>query len=141
MKYLIFIVVILALTQISCSSKPDPNLELSNPEAFSFDLGDSWEVNASVTTKGFAQKENGDAYSINLSYTVDLITPNSDSILAVFSDEVKETDSEEFMDFILEAQVEIESTFGEGNYKLIFNVKDEFTSQIKMISVDFKLTK
>ena len=139
MKYLIFILVFAFL--VSCSSKPEPNLELSNPEAFSFDLGDSWEVNASVSAKGFAQKEVADNFNVNLSYTVDLVTPNSDSLISVYSDEVKETDAEEFMDFILEAQVEIESSFGQGNYKLIFHVKDEFTSQLKSIIVDFKLTK
>ena len=139
MKYLILIVVFACL--ISCSSKPEPNLELSNPEAFSFDLGDNWEVNASVSAKGFSQKEENDNFNLNLSYSVDLVTPNSDTMASVYNEVVNETDIEEFMDFILEAQIEIESTFGQGEYILIFNVKDELSGQKKSMDVDFNLSK
>ncbi len=70
---------------------------------------------------------------MNLSYSVDLVTPNSDTLVSVYNEIVNETDTEEFMDFILEAQIEIESTFGQGDYKLIFNVKDELSGQKKSI--------
>lgn len=138
-KYLT--IIILAVFVWACSSKPEPNLELSNPEAFSFDLGDNWEVNASVTAKGFNQKEEGDNFNVNLSYSVDLVTPNSDTMASVYNEIVNETDTEEFMDFILEAQIEIESTFGQGEYILIFNVKDELSGQKKSMNVDFNLAK
>lgn len=138
-KYLT--IIILATIIWACSSKPEPNLELSNPEAFSFDLGDGWEVNASVSAKGFGQKEEGDNFSVSLSYSVDLITANSDTMVAVYNETVDETDTEEFMDFILEAQIEIESTFSSGDYKLIFNVKDNLSGQEKSLAVDFNLVK
>lgn len=125
----------------ACSSEPEPNLELSNPEAFSFDLGDNWEVNASVGARGFSQKEEDDNYTVNLSYSVDLVTPSSDTLASVYNEIVDETDTEKFMDFILEAQIEIESTFGQGDYTLIFNVKDELSGQKKSMTVDFKLSK
>lgn len=139
MKSIILVFIVVGL--VACSSKPEPNLELSNPEAFSFDLGDGWEINASVSAKGFAQKEEDDNFNVNLSYSVDLVTTNSDTMVAVFNETVNETDTEEFMDFILEAQIEIESTFGSGNYKLIFNVKDELSGQRKNLAVDFNLHK
>lgn len=123
----------------SCSG-PEPNLELTNPEAFSFDLGDSWEINSSVKAKGFAQKEMDDSYSINLFYSVDFLS-ESDTLLAIYNDSIKETANEEFLDYILEAQIEIDSTFGEGDYTLIYNVKDELSKQKKTISVDFNLSK
>ena len=139
MKNIILVFILIGL--VACSSKPEPNLELSNPEAFSFDLGDGWEVNASVSAKGFSQKEEDDNFSVNLSYSVDLITANSDTMVAVYNETVNETDTEEFMDFILEAQIEMESTFSSGNYKLIFNVKDELSGQEKSLVVDFNLVK
>jgi hypothetical protein len=138
MKYL-FIVLIIGMW--ACSGRPEPNLFLFNPEAFAFDLGDSWEVNSSVNVKGFAQIEKNDEYLINLSYTVDLVTPNQDSLFSIYNESLEEKDTEEFMDVILEAQIDIDSTFGAGNYQLIYNVTDEYSKQIKSIEVDFNLSK
>jgi hypothetical protein len=140
MKKIIFISILL-LSFWACSSRPEPNLQLSNPDAFAFDLGDSWEVNASVKATGFAQVEKDDDYLAKLSFSVDLITPNSDSLSAVFNEIVDEKDIEEFSDFILEAQIEVDNAFGLGDYKLVFNVKDEYSDQTKSISVDFNLSK
>jgi hypothetical protein len=139
MKKLISISILLVCF-IACS-ETEPNLELSNPEAFAFDLGDSWEVNASIKAMGFKQLEVDDAYSANLSYFVDIVTPDEDSLKNIFSNEASAKENEEIMDLILEAQIEIDSTFGEGNYKLIFNVTDDLSTQSKSISVAFNLTK
>jgi len=124
----------------SACSEPEPKLELKTPEAFSFDLGDSWEVNSSVKAIGFAQKEEEENYSIKLSYSVDIIS-ESDSLLAIYNDLIDESNNEEFLDYILEAQIEIDSTFGEGDHILIYHVKDELSNQEKSISVDFNLSK
>ncbi len=125
----------------ACSGKPEPNLELFNPDAFAFDIGDSWEVNASVYAKGFAQNEKNDKFEIKLSYSVDLVTAELDTMISIYSDNVNENSSEEFIDLPLEAQIEFDSSFTEGNYKLIFNVKDELSNQTKSIEVNFDLTK
>ena len=125
----------------ACGGRPDPNLQLANPEAFAFDLGESWEVNASVSALGFAQEENDDQYSIKLSYFVDMVTPAADTLREIYDDFLDADDEEEFMDVILEAQLEIDSSFGEGTYKLIFNVKDEYSQQTRSVSVDFNLGK
>jgi hypothetical protein len=134
------IIISLLLFVFSTCSGPEPNLQLSNPEAFSFDLGDSWEVIASVSAKGFAQEEKEDSFSIHLSYSVDLVTAEADSLISIYSDNVDSNDSEEFIDLPLEAQIEIDSSFAEGSYKLVFNVKDEISNQIKSIEVKFDLT-
>lgn len=138
-KYLISILILFGVW--ACSSKPKPNLQLSNPEAFAFDLGDSWEVNASVNAMGFQQNEAEDKFNIKLSYTVDMITVKSDTLLAIYNDIVDENFEEELLDFILEAQIEVDSSFGEGDYKLIFHVKDEFSSQTKSVEVVINLVK
>ena len=125
----------------ACSSKPVPNLELSNPEAFAFDLEDSWEVNGSVNATGFQQNEVNDNFKIKLSYSVDIITADSDTLFSIYDDIIDEGFDEELMDFILEAQIEIDFSFGEGDYKLVFHVKDEFSNQTKSIEVGINLTK
>ena len=132
-------IIILFLSLWACS-EPEPDLQLSNTEAFAFDLGDSWEVNASVKAIGFAEEEKDDKYVVKLSYIVDLVTPNSDSLVSIFSNTVNESNEEEILDLILEAQIELDSSFSPGNYFLIFNVTDEYSSQTKSIKVKFDLT-
>ena len=135
------ILLLLLLGLLACDGRPDPNLQLSNPEAFAFDLGDSWEVNASVNTMGFAQNEENDQYTIKLYYFVDLVTPSDDTLNQIFDDSLHASETEEFMDVILEAQLEIDAALGEGIYKLIFNVKDEYSQQRRSVGVDFNLSK
>ena len=123
----------------SCSGS-EPNLQLSNPEAFAFDLGDSWEVNASIKAIGFLVEEKEGNYFSKLSYSVDLIS-QYDSLVAIYNDRVDKNGTEEILDIMLEAQIEIDSSIEEGDYKLIFNVTDELSKQTKSLSVDINLSK
>lgn len=120
-------------------SEPEPNLQLSNPEAFAFDLGDSWEVNASIKAVGFLVEEE-ELYSAKLSFSVDLIS-NKDSLPSIFNDQIDESSGEEILDLMLDAQIEIDSTFAEGDYKLLFHVTDILSNQNDTISVAFNLSK
>lgn len=137
MKKLV-IISFLILSLFACS-EPEPNLELFNGEAFAYAIGDSWEINATVNAKGFLQKEFEDTYQLKLSYSVDLVTPESDSLISIYSDIIEEMSDEELIDIPLEAQIEIDSTFTEGKYSLVFNVKDEFSNQFKSVKINFNL--
>lgn len=139
MKKLI-IISFLILGLFGCS-EPEPNLQLFNAEAFAYDTGDSWEVNATVYAKGFLQKEIKDSYRLKLSYSVDLVTPESDSLTSIFNDIIEEINDEELIDIPLEAQIEIDSTFSVGIYSLFFYVKDEFSNQNKSVKVNFNIVK
>lgn len=140
-NYKPYLCIILLFGFWACSSKPEPNLKLSNPEAFAFAIEDIWEVNATVIAKDFTQKKTDDVFIAKLSYTVDIVTVESDTLKSIFDDWSEEENSEEFIDMALEAQLELDTTFGEGSYKLIFHVKDEFSNQTKSIEVKFDLTK
>ena len=139
LKYFNLFLIIISIW--ACSSKPEPNLELFNGEAFAYEIGDSWEVNATINAKGFLQKEVENIYHFNLSYSVDLITPEGDSLNSIFNDIVEEKNKEEIIDVPLEAQIEIDSTFSSGKYALVFNVRDEFAKQTKSVNVSFNLVK
>lgn len=132
---------VLILFVVACSGKPEPNLELFSPEAFAFDVGEYWEVNSTVYAKGFDYQERDDIFVAKLSYSVDLITAKSDTIFSIFDDWYEEESPEEFVDLSLDAQIEIDSSFTQGLYHLVFNVKDEFSNQKKSISVQFNLSK
>lgn len=124
-----------------CSSKPEPNLELFSPEAFAFDVGDYWEVNATINAKGFEQKEKKDFFEHNLFYSVDMITADTDTFEAIFEGDVVDSKKEEVIDVQLEAQIEVDSSFSEGKYILIFNVTDQLSKQKKSEKVELELTK
>ena len=134
-------IIILFGTLTSCNKKSEPKLELFNPEAFAFDIGDSWEVNATINAKGFFKKEENNEFRIKLSYAVDLITPQKDTLKKIFTDTLANNQKNDFIDIPVETQIELDSTFETGNYKLLFNVKDEYSKQEKKAEVSFILTK
>ncbi|MCP5062114.1 MAG: hypothetical protein GY936_06585 [Ignavibacteriae bacterium] len=131
---------ILLISFLSCNSKPVPNLQLFSPEAFAFDVGGSWEVNASVNAKGFEQNEYNENFDIKLFFTVDLITPEKDTLKNIFSDSLASNQKIEFIDVPIEAQIELDTTFSVGNYKLVFEVIDKYSKQEKTTEVSFNLT-
>jgi len=88
--YIIFFILI----TISCSKNEEVKFEAFSPEAFAYDIGDAWEVNATVNVKGFTKNEVGDDLSAALEYTVDLTGPDSLEMKNIFADS-KEITSEE----------------------------------------------
>ncbi|MEE9429967.1 MAG: hypothetical protein V3V16_02935 [Melioribacteraceae bacterium] len=135
----IIILTILLISLFACNSKPEPNLQLFSPEAFAFDVGGSWEVNASINAKGFEQKEENNNHLLSLSYTADLITSENDTLRSITESIIEEQQEMEFADIPIEAQVELDSTFSLGSYKLIFYVTDKLSKQEKTAEVNFNL--
>ena len=130
---------LLTIGILACSSKPEPNLELFSAEAFAFDVGDMWEVNATVNAKGFAQFDLENNPKVDLYYKVSLITPAADTIKALFDKNIKMIPKEEVAELPLEAQIELDSSFTAGAYTLLFDVSDEISQQNKIIEVKFNL--
>jgi hypothetical protein len=140
MKALTFSAICILLLFSSCS-KEEKKLEAFNAEAFAYDLGDSWEVDATVRVKGFEQKEDNNKYKATLGYDIDLIKPAGDTIKALISKTEDKVNDEEFMDVPLEAQFDLDSTYADGNYKLIFNIRDAETGKTASASASFDLKK
>jgi len=125
---------------ISCSKKEEVKLEAFSPEAFAYDLGDSWEVNATVNARGFEKTESGVKYFASLSFSVDLEKPDGSKVKEIFKDEKKVTD-EELNDIQLEVQFELDSAYSEGTYSLYFNIKDNNSNKTAEATVNFDLEK
>ncbi|PID59771.1 MAG: hypothetical protein CR986_04290 [Ignavibacteriae bacterium] len=139
MKFVNFLLLFTFLLVTSCSNKPEPNLELFSPEAFAFDVGDYWEVNAEVYAKGFDYKESGDTVISKLVYWIDLVSPKGDTLKSIFDDSIEEYSNKVIPEMSLEAQLEIDTSYVKGNYKFIFNVKDDISKQKKSITAKFEL--
>ncbi len=69
-------ILLLILLTISCSKKEEVKFEAFSPEAFAYDIGDSWEINATVNARGFVKKEVGEDLSASLGFSVDIIDPD-----------------------------------------------------------------
>ncbi|MCH7516873.1 MAG: hypothetical protein IIB08_07100, partial [Bacteroidetes bacterium] len=107
MKTLLSLFVLSLLLLISCS-KEETKLESFNPEAFAYDLGGDWEVNAMVNVRGFEQRESSTKlYEASISYSADIITPEGETVKNLYSDTVNISLDEEIMDIPLEVQFDL----------------------------------
>lgn len=137
MKYLLTSFFIYFIFFTGCSKKEDAKLEAYNAEAFAYDIGGSWEVNATTRVKGFSQKQQNGKFVAVLSYDIDLVTASGDTIKSLISQTEDKTKNEKMTDVDLETQFEIDSSYAEGTYKVIFNVKDANSQQTAQSSAEF----
>lgn len=135
----IIILLIMTLIFFSCGKEEPLKLETFSTEAFAYDIGDSWEVNATTRVKGFSQTGEENNYSATVACDIDLVTPGGDTLKAMISKVIDKTDDEKIADFPVEVQFELDSTYSAGEYMIIFNLKDAATSQSTTTSSTFSL--
>ena len=135
------IVLFLSFIVLSCGKKEEVRLDAFSPEAFAYDIGDSWEVNSTVRVKGFklTKETNSDLYKASISYTADLITPSDSTIKKVYEDTIHKSDSEKIVDIALETQFDLDSSYNAGNYKIMYHINDNNSGDTLLALVRFKL--
>jgi hypothetical protein len=134
----IIIVFFILIAVLSCRKKEEVKFEAFSPEAFAYDIGNSWEVNATVNVRGFAKVERDDETFVSLSYSVDLINPDGNITKNIFNDS-KDVNEQEISDVQLEAQFELDNKSVQGKYKLLFNIKDNNSGKSISSQVEFEL--
>lgn len=139
MKYFLSLFFIYILFLAGCGKDEKTQLEAYSAEAFAYDLGESWEVNSTTRVKGFFQKEENGTFTALLSYDIDLVTAAGDTIKSLISRTEYKMKNEKMTDVDLETQFELDSTYIEGNYKVIFNVKDINNQKTARSSAEFVL--
>lgn len=132
---------LIAVFFFSCNNDEPAKLETFSSEAFAFDLGDTWEVNAETRVKGFSLIEEDNKFKATVAYDLDLITPEGDTIKSLISKVEEKEDEERINEILLEAQFELDSTYTRGEYKIIFNIIDPGTELTTTTSVNFKLSR
>jgi major membrane immunogen (membrane-anchored lipoprotein) len=139
MKKLLFILSSLLLI-ISCAKKEE-NFEAFSSEAFAYQIGETWEVNATVRARGITpvKDEQTDEYLYNLTLIIDLIKLDGTVEKAKFSYAHSHKSSEKLKDIGLEAQFELDSTYNEGTYKLNFHITDEHSKKSASIQKELLL--
>jgi hypothetical protein len=139
MKKILFVGIVLLIT-FSCSKKEEVKFEAFSPEAFAYDIGDEWEINATVNVKGFVKIEVGEELSTSLDFSVDIIDPNSVETKDIFIDS-KEVTGKELIDVQLEAQFELDYNSPDGLYKIVFHITDKYSGDIVSAEAEFELKK
>jgi hypothetical protein len=141
MKYILISSLIFIFVLSSCSKKEETKLEAFSAEAFAYDIGDAFEVNASTRVKGFQQEEENKKFKASLAFDIDLVKPNGDTIKSMITRVEDKINAEKMSDVPLEIQFNLDSTYAIGKYKLIFEIKDVNSEQKTSSSADFDLSK
>jgi len=132
---------VISLLLITSCSKEETKLEAFNPEAFAYDLGNTWEVNAMINVKGFEQREgSGDTFEASISYSADIKIPDGKTVENLYSDIINISAQEEIIDIPLEVQFELDSTYYLGKHTIIFNITDNYSQNSITGSAEFDLT-
>ena len=141
MKYLLISSLIFLFVFSSCSKKEETKLEAFSPEAFAYDVGDQFEVNASTRVKGFKQNEENKKFKASLSYDIDIVKPDGDTIKSMITRVEDKINDEKMTDVPLEIQFNLDSTYDLGKYKLIFQIKDVNSEGKASSTANFELSK
>ena len=136
----IFLIIVITLNISGCSKKEE-KFELFSAESFACSMDDGWELNATVRAKGFEQKENGNKFSVKLSYYAILQTPLGKLVNKASSGIIDKTEIEKISEIAIESQIRLDSTYKTGNYKIIFYVKDGLTGKEISVESVFELSK
>jgi len=135
------LIIVITFFMLSCGKKEEVKFEAFSPEAFAYDIGDSWEVNSSVYVRGFEQNkdEASGTYSASIHYNVDMIKPDSEIVENIYEDNIEKNDSEKMIDVRLEAQFDLDSSYAPGKYQVIFNISDDYSGSAVSSTTDFEL--
>lgn len=138
MKKLLLMFALLTLL-ISCS-KEEKKLELKDINIFAFSLGEDWELNATAAINGFEQTEEGDEFKVKISYYVNLVTPAGDTLPEIDYGIIDIQNNEEILIAGVEVQVQLDSSFNTGNYKMLFYINDDLSGKTAQAEKFFELT-
>jgi len=129
---------ILILLVIACA-KQEEKFELFSAEAFTFSVEEGWELNASCRVKGFSQQQKENEFSAKLSYTIDIINPEGELLQNIDEGLIDQTSQEKLSDLRIETQLMLDSTYQTGEYKILFNVFDDYSDANSSIEKSFIL--
>jgi hypothetical protein len=139
MKSILYPLILFITVFVSCGLDEDQNLEAYNSEAFVFDIGEEYEVNASVRIRGFRLEEHGEEFSSSVFYELDLQRPDG-TIEEEFVSKIEEfIFSEKVKDAGIDFQFNLDKSYVPGRYNLIINLTDNYTENSTMAIAEFTL--
>ena len=134
------LIILIFLLFFACSEEEVLKLEVYSPEAFAFQLDESWELNASVQVKSFMQEELENSYTSKLSYYVNLTTPSGELLEEVDYGLVNKSNDEKMTDLQVDIQIVLDSSFKAGEYEIEIYVLDDLAGQKESAKTTFELS-
>lgn len=138
--FLSMIVFCASMSYFGCGKEEPVELSAQNMEVFAYDLTDAWEINASAIIKGVKHVEESGQFKYSLSFSADLVKPDSTKIENISTENLNGTSDEILLDIPIEVQFELSSAFPAGGYKLVLNVKDNGSGKNVIIEKEFELS-
>ena len=135
-----FLLVISLFVVLYSCTKEEKKLELKDINVFAFGLESGWELNATASINGFEQSEEEGKYKAKISYYANLVTPRGDTLPEIDYGVVDKEDEEEILIANVEIQVELDSSFTTGNYKLLFYINDDYSGKTAEAEKSFDIT-
>lgn len=123
-----------------CGKEEPVELSAQSMEVFAYDITDAWEINASAIIKGVKHDEESGKFKYSLSFSADLVKPDSTKIENISAENLNGVSDEILLDIPIEVQFELSSLFPSGAYKLILNVKDNGSGKQTVIEKEFELS-
>lgn len=139
MKRLFISLALIIAVIVSCSEE-EKKFEITSSEAFAYSLEDGWELNSTLNVTGFQQNEEDGEYTAKLSYSLHLVTPESDTIYEADYGYVDKHEKEEIMDIQIDSQIGIDSSYSIGSYEVIFEITDDYSMKTISAVNKFELT-
>lgn len=134
MKNLLLFFIIISII-ISCAKEQEP-LKISEMNLMVFNLDNGWELNGEANITGFTQNEE-EKYKSKLTYFVNLITPQNDTLREIDYGIINKTAEEEILELPINLQIEFDSSFTKGNYNLLLFLNDDLSNRSININKKF----
>ena len=134
------LIVLIVFTFLFSCSEEEKKLELKDSNVLAFPLESGWELNATASVNGFEQIEENDKYIAKISYYVNLVTPEGDTLPEIDYGIINQEDDEEILIANVEVQVELDSTYLTGNYKMLFYINDDLSGRTATAEKSFEIT-
>jgi hypothetical protein len=140
MKYILYPLVLLLILFASCGQEEENlNLEAFNTEAFAFDIGEEYEVNASVRVRGFRIEEEDNDLRSSISYDLNLVQPGGKIEDSFISKTEDMSFKENVKDAAFDIQFNLDKNYPEGKYYLVINLTDNLTGNKAATTAEFTL--
>ncbi|MDP4172373.1 MAG: hypothetical protein Q8933_00275 [Bacteroidota bacterium] len=141
MKKISLFLILILVGLSACKKKPEVKFEAFSPEAAAYSLDSGWEVDATVMVRGYEMKNENSQNSVKVAYSVDLVTPDNKTQKGLFADTLAESSTDPYNDLKLESQIELNSTYVPGKYKVVFNIRDLYSGKQTSTTKELEVTK
>ncbi len=120
--------------------KEEKKPEIFSPDAYAFPMENSWELDGSFRVKGLETKERENKFEYKVTYSITLTNDKNQNRIALKDVLYEEKADEELSDIGIDFQTELDSTFTEGKYEALINIKDNFSRKTAQLKFDIELS-